>query len=99
MEGKPEKTPVSGEHGRLPEGGEGIRYILDKTINLRPGPHHVVFGLPYDDYYTEVKVSLKEGEPHVLEFLPIYAMGRRGYHTFFHGVTRSEILLDGARIK
>jgi hypothetical protein len=99
VEGKPEKTPVSGEHGRLPEGGEGIRYILDKTINLRPGPHHVVFGLPYDDYYTQVKVSLKEGEAHSLEFQPIYAMGRRAYRTFFYGVTRSEVFLDGVRIK
>ena len=97
--GKLEKTPISGEQGRLPEGGEGIRYVLDRTIFLAPGPHHIVFGLPVDDFYTEVKVSLKEDESHVLEFRPIYAMGRRGYRTFFHGVTRSEIFLDGARVK
>jgi hypothetical protein len=97
--GKLEKTPFSGEQGRLPEGGEGIRYVLDRTIYLAPGPHHIVFGLPADDFYTEVKVSLKEDEPHVLEFRPIYAMGRRGYRTFFHGVTRSEVFLDGARVK
>jgi len=44
-------TPVSGPEGRLPEGGEGMRYVLDKTIRLAAGPHHVVFGVPYDDYY------------------------------------------------
>ncbi len=97
--GKLEKTPISGEQGRLPEGGEGIRYVLDRAIFLAPGPHHIVFGLPADDFYTEVKVSLKGDESHILEFQPIYAMGRRGYRTFFHGVTRSEIFLDGTRVK
>ncbi|MGA2957292.1 MAG: hypothetical protein ABSF48_16400 [Thermodesulfobacteriota bacterium] len=97
--GKLEKTPISGEQGRFPEGGEGIRYVLDRTIFLAPGPHHIVFGLPADDFYTEVKISLREEEPHVLEFHPVYAMGRHGYRTFFHGVTRSEIFLDKTRIK
>ena len=97
--GNLEKTPISDEKGRTPEGGEGIRYVLNKTIRLAPGPHHVVFGVPYDDYYTEVKVSLREGEPHTLEFKPIYAMGRRGYETFFRGISRSAVLMDGSRIK
>ncbi len=76
-----------------------MRYVLEKTIRLAPGPHHVVFGVPYDDYYTEVKVSLSPGEHHVLEFRPIYAMGRRGYETFFRGISRSAVYLDGLRIK
>ena len=99
VQGALEKTPVSGPEGRLPEGGEGIRYVLDKTIRLARGPHHVVFGVPYDDYYTEVKISLEEGEAHTLEFQPIYAMGRRGYETFFRGISRSAVFLDGTRIK
>ena len=37
----------------------------------------MVFGVPYDDYHTEVKISLKEGEAHTLEFQPVYAAGRR----------------------
>ena len=97
--GNLEKTPISGEQGRLPEGGEGIRYVLDRTIYLAPGPHHIVFGLPADDFYTEVKASLKKDKPHVLEFRPIYATSLRGYPTFFRGVTRSEVFLDGIRIK
>lgn len=99
VRGNLEKTPVSDEKGRLPEGGEGIRYVLAKKIQLAPGPHHVVFGVPYDDYYTEVKVSLKEGGSHTLEFQPIYAMGRRGYETFFRGISRCRVFLDGTRIK
>ena len=61
VEGKPELTPISDERGRTPEGGEGIRYVLDKTIRLAPGTHHVVFGVPYDDYWTEVKLFFKRG--------------------------------------
>ena len=99
VEGVLEKTPISDEKGRTPEGGEGIRYILDKKIRLAPGAHHVVFGVPYDDYYTEVKVSLKESEPHTLEFQPIYSTGRRGYETFHRGISRTRVFLDGARIK
>ena len=95
MRGTPEDTPVYGPQGRLPEGGEGIRYLLEKTIRLPAGPHHVVFGVPYDDYYTEVKVSLEADEPHALEFRPVYAMGRRGYRTFFHGISRTAVFLDG----
>jgi hypothetical protein len=59
----------------------------------------VVFGAPYDDYYTEVKVSLDEDKRHALEFQPLYAMGRRGYPNFFHGIGRTVVLLDGVRIR
>ena len=99
VDGILEKTPISDEKGRTPEGGEGIRYILDKKIRVAPGAHHVVFGVPYDDYYTEVKVSLKESEPHALEFQPIYSTGRRGYETYHRGISRSRVFLDGVRIK
>ncbi len=99
VHGIPEKTPLSGPEGRLPEGGEGMRYVLEKTIELVPGPHHVVFGVPYDDYYTEVKISLPEGKGHILEFQPTYQMGRRGYATFFRGISRTAVFLDEIKIK
>ncbi len=100
VEGKPENTPRWDENGeRIPEGGQGTRYTLDKKIRLKPGFHHVVFGLPDEDYYTEVKVSLRKGEPHTLEFKPFYAMGRRGYRDFYHGIKTYNVFLDGTRIK
>ena len=94
-----EKTPAYGPRGRLREGGEGMRYVLDRTIRLSAGPHHLVFGVPQDDYYTEAKVSLTKEERHTLEFQPIYAMGRKGYRTFFRGISRTLVFLDGVRIK
>jgi len=100
VEGNQENTPRWDEKGeRIPEGGQGIRYVLDKKIRLRPGLHHVVFGLPQEDYYTEVKVSLRKDEAHTLEFQPFYAMGRRGYRDFYHGIKTYNVFLDGIRIK
>jgi len=100
VEGRQENTPRWDEKGRrTPEGGEGIRYVLDRKIRLRPGLHHVVFGLPQEDYYTEVKVSLRKDEAHTLEFQPFYAMGRRGYRDFYHGIKTYHVFLDGICIK
>ena len=100
VEGKQENTPRWDEKAnRIPEGGQGIRYTLDMKIRLRSGLHHVVFGLPQEDYYTEVKVSLRKDEAHTLEFQPFYAMGRRGYRDFYRGIKTYNVFLDGIRIK
>jgi hypothetical protein len=100
VQGKPEITPRWDENGRIiPEGGQGIRYVLDKKIRLRPGSHHVIFGLPDENYYTEVKVSLKKGEPNTLEFQPVYVMGRKHHRSFYHGIKSYDALLDGTQIK
>jgi hypothetical protein len=100
VEGKSEITPRWDENGRvIPEGGRGIRYVLDKKIRLRPGSHHLFFGLPDEKYYTEVEISLKEGEPHTLEFQPSYVMGRKHHRSFFHGIKSYDVFLDGTHIK
>jgi len=100
MEGRSEVTPRWDENGKIiPEGGEGIRYVLDKKIRLRPGFHHVVFGLPEENYFTEVKVSLREGEPHTLEFQPLYVMGRKHHRSFYHGIKSYDAFLDGTYIQ
>lgn len=100
VQGKPETTPRWDENGRIiPEGGEGIRYILDKKIRLRPGFHHVVFGVPDENYFTEVKVSLREGEPHTLEFRPLYVMGRKHHRSFYHGIKSYDAYLDGTYVR
>ncbi|HEY3275049.1 MAG TPA: hypothetical protein VGJ94_00385 [Syntrophorhabdaceae bacterium] len=98
VEGAPGVDPVYGPQGRIAEGGVGMRYVLEKTIGLAEGPHHLVFGVPYDDFYMEVNVFLEGGETHTLEFQPVYAMGRKGYRTFFRGISMTAVFLDGVRI-
>ncbi|MDD5171141.1 MAG: hypothetical protein PHN75_20160 [Syntrophales bacterium] len=98
--GNEETTSSYTESGqRIPEGGTGIRYELNKTVQLKPGPHHVVFGLPQDDYFTEIKISLEEGKSHTVEFMPTYSMGRKGFRTFNHGIRTFRIFLDGKQIR
>ena len=100
VEGKSEITPRWDENGRIiPEGGQGIRYVLDKKIRLKPGFHHVVFGLPGENYYTEAKLSLREGEPHTLEFQPVYIMGRKHHRSFYHGIKSYDAFLDGTYVR
>ncbi len=100
VERKSEITPRWDENGKIiPEGGEGIRYVLEKKIRLRPGFHHVVFGLPDENYFTEVKVSLREGEPHTLEFQPVYVMGRKHHKSFYHGIKSYDAFLDGTYVR
>lgn len=45
---------------RRPEGGEGMRYTLNKKIRLKAGPHTIFFGLPGDIYGENFQVGLKE---------------------------------------
>jgi hypothetical protein len=100
VEGKDDIMPRYDNNGsRMPEGGQGIRYVLNKKLWLNPGPYHVLFGLPQEDYYTEVKLSLKGDRPHTFEFAPIYAMGPRGVHSFYHGIKTFSVFLDGTQIK
>ena len=46
---------------RIPDGGEGIRYVLHKKIRLTPGPHKVFFGYPPDERSREFDILLTEG--------------------------------------
>jgi len=100
VQGKPENTQRWDENGKIiPEGGEGIRYVIEKKIRLRPGFHHVVFGLPDENYFTEVKISLREGEPHMLEFRPLYVMGQKHHRSFYHGIKSYDAFLDGTYVR
>jgi hypothetical protein len=75
VDGQKEVTPLydkDGHTSRDPEAGEGVKYILEKRIALRPGSHDVLLGLPEDDYFKEVTITLKEGYSYTMEFNPIY---------------------------
>ena len=75
VDGQKEIVPSYDKDGKIshdPEAGEGIKYVLEKKIQLRPGKHKVFLGLPSEDYFKELEVTLREGKTYKLEFKPIY---------------------------
>jgi len=82
-----------------PDGGKGMRYVLEKRIGLAPGRHSVFFALPEADYFKEFVITLKGNESAVLELEPIYRMGGRSLgRSFSLGVEDFEIFLNGEQV-
>jgi hypothetical protein len=80
---------------RNPEGGEGLLCRLEKRIHLKPGSYLVYFGLPDEEFKTEVTISLTGGSSNVLEFKPIYWQGGNHRRTFRNGISKFDIFLNG----
>ena len=98
-EGKKEDTPRSDKDGvSIPDGGEGVRYVLERKIRLHAGPHKVFFALPNDNYYTEFQLVLNEGTQNMLDFHPIYWGFRRLRGHFLHDIRYYEVLMNGKRL-
>lgn len=100
VDGQKDVKPASDEKGKTskdPEAGTGIKYVLEKKLRLRPGPHRIFFGLPGDKYATGAVVNAKEGEVHTLEFKPVYRYKTRPTRipTFKQGISRYAIFLNG----
>ena len=75
VDGQKEILPLYDKDGKTshdPEAGEGIKYVLEKKIQLRAGIHKVFLGLPNEDYFKELEIILQEGKTYTLEFKPIY---------------------------
>jgi hypothetical protein len=105
--GVKEITPEHDWWGRItPEGGEGMKYELNRKIRLRAGPHAVSFVLPAEEYMETVEIKAEEGKTHVLEFKPIYNIDVTTYKTrsgvplrnFMYELREYEGFLDGNRI-
>ncbi len=88
------------EGKRNPEGGEGMKYILEKRIMLKPGAYKIYVGLTEENLQKEVDVTLSEGKTSVLQFIPLYFTGRynRNAGSFYRGLRDFEVYLDGVRI-
>lgn len=100
VDGQIENVPMYDEMGkRVPEGGEGMRYTLQKKILLRAGSHKIFFGLPEEKVLLQLELALKAGESYVLEFRPVYRRRGKLSRHFFYGVRTCEVLLDGNAIK
>jgi hypothetical protein len=80
---------------RNPEGGKGLMCRLEKRIRLKSGSYKVYFGVPEEEFETEVTISLTGGSSNLLEFKPVYWRGgdRRG--TFWNGISAFDIFLNG----
>jgi hypothetical protein len=98
VEGRKHELPeyVDGGTSKDPEAGEGIKYVLNKKIRLRPGSHKLFFGLPEDDYYREIVINIKEGEALMLEFKPeyIYKTLPTRIPTYLKGVSHYDTLVN-----
>ena len=102
VDGQKHELPeyVDGKTSRDPEAGEGIKYVLNKKIRLRPGSHKLFFGLPEDDYYREVVINVKESEAQTLEFKPVYKYKTLPTRipTYMKGVSHYDTLVNGNRV-
>jgi len=97
-ERRKETTAVYDDQGRRDlEGGEGIRYILTKRLRLSPGPHHLIFGLPGEDFLREVNLTLLGDGTQVIEFKPVYRAKRGDTgRSFLNGVNGGKIFFNGS---
>jgi hypothetical protein len=87
VDGREETIPIHFEKGgRIPEGGTGVKYEIQKKIRLAAGTHRVFFGLPTEDYYREFDVKLKEDRCYALMFEPVYNKQRRVTRRFLNGL-------------
>lgn len=103
VDGQKESLPLydkEGKTSRNPDAGEGIKYVMEKKIQLRPGKHKVFLGLSADDYFTEVELTLMEGDSASLEFKPVYKYKTRPTRIpdFKKGIKEYEVYLNNARI-
>jgi hypothetical protein len=103
-EGREEDTPEYDSQGkRIPDGGKGTLYHIEKKIRMTDGPHRIQLALPEEGYSTEITVHLPPGLEHVLEFRPLYKKLHKspeGYiRHFAHGISDYESYLDGSLVQ
>ena len=104
VDGQKESLPLYDKDGKTildPDAGEGIKYVLEKKIGLRAGTHKVFLGLPADDYFKEVEITLPEGKTYMLEFIPVYHYKTQPTRipAFRRGIKEMEIYLNGKAFK
>jgi hypothetical protein len=99
--GELENTPTYDAKGiRMPEGGEGRRYTLNRRLRLAPGSHLVEVDLPEEDYRCAFRVNLAErAAAYSLELAPVYGRGGKNRPTFLYGVTRIDPYLDSEPVR
>jgi hypothetical protein len=100
VEGQIENTPIYDAKGkRIADGGDGRLYSIEKRLRLSAGPHKIFLGLPEENYFKEINITLKEKAVHKIEFRPVYKRDSRRVQSFLHGLREFEVYLDGIPIQ
>jgi hypothetical protein len=92
--GKPDTQPRIIDAKRNPEGGEGVKYLLEKTIKLKPGSYRICLGLTEENFQKEIDINLLEGKTSILEFNPVYQRDRVSGYTFYKGIHDFKVYLN-----
>ena len=100
IDGREEVTSPYDESGeRIPDGGRGIRYTLNKKIRVATGSHKLFLGVPEDEYAGEFVILVKDGVS-TLEFKPVYRGDyQRTAPSFLNEIHAFELFYDGSPIK
>jgi len=96
--GVPDTQPRDIDGKRNPEGGEGVKYTLEKKIRIKPGSYRVYVGLTDERLQKEVDVLLSGESVRILEFKPVYRRDRGWGPRFYRGLNDFEVFLDGRKI-
>jgi len=100
IDGQEEITSTYDEKGmKIPDGGRGMRYILNKKLRVTTGSHKLFLGIPEDEYAREFAIFVKDGVS-ILEFNPLYRRERgRTSPSFLNGMHSFELFYNGSLIK
>jgi hypothetical protein len=103
VNGQKEILPSYDRDGKTshdPNAGEGIKYILEKKIQLRAGTHKVFLGFPNEDYFKELEIMFQEGKTYTLEYKPIYKYKTKPTRipSFKKGIKEYEVYLNNMHI-
>ena len=96
--GRPDTQQKIIDAKRNPEGGEGVKYLLEKTIKLKPGRYEIYLGLTEENFQKEIDINLIEGKTSILEFNPVYQRDRVSGYTFYRGIHDFKVYLNEKEI-
>jgi len=97
--GMPDIQPSHIDDKRNPEGGEGIKYTLEKKIMLKPVSYRVYVGLTEEKLQKEVDIVVSRESANILEFKPVYKRDKGWGPRFYKGLSDFDVFLDGKEIE
>lgn len=96
--GLPDNQPERIDEKRNPEGGDGVKYTLEKRIRIKPGAYNIYVGLTDEKFQKDVEITLTGTSPGILEFKPVYWRDRGKGPTFYKGISDFEVFINGKKI-